>query len=279
MIDLKILRSLIPLFCVLTLSGCLDVQQEVWINPDGSGKLRFDLGLSKEDTELGEGDLTSISDIAGSFRELGRQLNSDPRLSYSPVMEEYSDDDFDRIAIEVVVRDWRDLPAINHLILEREPGIEPFESSANQMLLFSLHEAEDGNIFFRQPSIGTFSESAEPAAAEGKETFLERSGRAFFGSILDEGGVVVTLHSIMISRTNGTWQPDKSSVRWKYSIGDMVDGKVEINAFTAEIGTAAGSQKSWRMIGVLLTIFLLVAILLWFRSDRHRKPRADTPVT
>lgn len=279
MIDLKLLRSLIPLFCALTLSGCLDVQQEIWINPDGSGKLRFDLGLSRAFIELDEGESTGVSDLAASFRELGRELNRDPRLKYSPVMEEYSDDDFDRVALEVVVKDWRDLPAINQMILERKSGEETLESKANQMLLFSIHETEDGNIFFRQPSIGTFSESDNQAAGEGKGTLLERAGRAFLGSFMNEGGVVVTLHSTMISRTNGTWQPDKSSVRWKVSLEDMMEGKVEIDAFTAEIGAAAGSQKSWRLIGVLLTIFLLVAILLWFRSDRHRKHRADTPVT
>ena len=279
MIDLKILRSLIPLFCALTLSGCLDVQQEVWINPDGSGKLRFDLGLSKAFTELGEGESTGVSDLVISFKELGRELNRDPRLKYSPVLEEYSDDDFDRVAIEVVVKDWRDLPAINYLILKRKSGEETLESKANQMLLFSLHEAEDGNIFFRQPSIGTFSDSDEPAAGEGEETLMERAGRAFIGSFMNEGAVVVTLHSTMISRTNGTWQPDKSSVRWKVSLEDMMEGKVEIDAFTAEIGTAAGSQKSWRLVGILLIVFMLVAILIWFRRDRSRKPRADTPVT
>ena len=271
---MKILRSLIPLFCALTLSGCLDVQQEVWINPDGSGKLRFDLGLSRAFIELDEGESTGVSDLAVSFRELGRELNRDPRLKYSPVLEEYSDDDFDRIALEVVVKDWRDLPAINQLILERKSGEETFESQDNQVLLFSLHETEDGNIFFRQPAIGTFSDSDEPSAVEGEETLLERAGRAFLGSFMNEGGVVVTLHS-----TNGTWQPDKASVRWKFSLEDMIDGKVEIDAFTAEIGAAAGSQKSWRLVGVLLTIFMLVAILLWFRRDRRRKPRADTPVT
>ena len=108
---------------------------------------------------------------------------------------------------------------------------------------------------------------------------VEWAGRAFLGSLLNEGGVAVTLHSTMISRTNGTWQPDKSSVRWKVSLEDMIEGNVKIDAFTAEIGAAAGSQKSWRLVGVLLTIFMLVAILLWFRRDRRGSPRADAPVT
>ncbi len=272
-------RPLIPLLTLLFMTGCLDVQQEIWINPDGSGKLRFDLGLSRGFTEPDDSESIGVSDLAVSFKELGRELVRDPRLKYSPVVEEYSDDDFGRVAIEVVVKDWRDLPAINQLILERKSGEETLDSKASQMLLFSLHEAEDGNIFFRQPSIGTFSESDEPAAGEGEETLPERAGRAFPGSFMNEGGVAVTLHSTMISRTNGTWQPDKSSVRWKVSLEDMMEDKVEFDAFTAEIGTAAGSQKSWRVVGVLLAVFMLVAILLWFRRDRRRKPRADTPVT
>jgi len=278
MIDTKMLRSLILLFCALTLNGCLDVQQEIWINPDGSGKLRFDLGLSKAFTELGEDDSTGVADLFVSFKELGRDLNRDPRLKSSPILEEYSDDDFDRVALELVVKDWRDLPAINQLILERNSGEETVEGNTSQMLLFSLHENEDGNIFFRLPSIGKLSEPDEPAAEEGEEARPELAGGAFLGSFFNEGGIAVTLHSTMISRTNGKWQPDKSSVRWEISLEDMIEGTIEIDAFTAEMGTAAGSQKSWRLVGILLIIFVLVAILLWFRRDRRTNPRADRPV-
>ena len=52
---------------LLTLTGCIDVKQDIWINEDGSGKFVFDVGLSKQfkammDLQKGFGDLEGLED-------------------------------------------------------------------------------------------------------------------------------------------------------------------------------------------------------------------------
>ena len=40
---------------ILSLSGCIDVKQDIWINKDGSGKFIFDVGISKQMKAMMEG--------------------------------------------------------------------------------------------------------------------------------------------------------------------------------------------------------------------------------
>jgi len=52
---------------LLTLTGCIDVKQDIWINKDGSGKFVFDVGLSKQfkammDLQKGFGELEELED-------------------------------------------------------------------------------------------------------------------------------------------------------------------------------------------------------------------------
>ena len=270
------IRLLTAILCALSLSGCFDAQQEIWINPDGSGRLRIDMGLSRELTDVGEEDSSGIEEMADRFRNAGRKLAGDARLPSSPVVEEYSDEDFDRVAIELTVNDWRDLPAVNRMILEERQADASVSDDSNRLFLFSLEESEDGNIHYRQPATGTIGETG---GTSGDEDFFEGMGRALVGAFLDEGGITVTLHSPTINRTNGDRQSGRTSVRWHVNLEDLLRGDVEIDAFTAEIGAPAGGNYFWRVVGVLLTVSVLVAILIWFRRGRSRMPPADAPVT
>ena len=43
-------KIFLPLTVTITLlmTGCIDLKQDIWINEDGSGKLVFDIGLTKQ---------------------------------------------------------------------------------------------------------------------------------------------------------------------------------------------------------------------------------------
>ena len=82
---------------LLTLTGCIDVKQDIWINEDGSGKFVFDVGLSKQfkammDLQKGFGDLEGLEDD-GEGNDNG--LNEIP-FSESPekVVEELKKNEF-----------------------------------------------------------------------------------------------------------------------------------------------------------------------------------------
>ena len=50
---------------LLTLTGCIDVKQDIWINEDGSGKFVFDVGISKQMKAMMEGFGAGLEGLGG----------------------------------------------------------------------------------------------------------------------------------------------------------------------------------------------------------------------
>jgi hypothetical protein len=254
----------------LVASSCLDMKQDIWINPDGTGRLRIDVGVSKSvmdspDAETGE------SDLSEDFRQVQRDLKDDPRIR-SLHTEGYATSEYVRAAIDLVVHDWRDLPDVNGLVIDRQEG--EGGTSMNAYLIFTLSEEEDGTIHYVQPAGGTSSEPSGPD----EEGFGESIERAMAEAMFREGALSVTLHSPTISRTSGTWQLDKSSVGWSMEMSEAMINPPAEGAFTAEIGPSARSSHFWRTVGIILAVSALVGLLAWFRHDRGGQEAPPEPV-
>ena len=257
------LATLAPLLLpALLLSGCIDVRQDIYINPDGSGRLRIDVGIRSTADPAAE----EIPEHPGEdLKVIARRIHTDPRVQ-SVHVEEYSEDVWDRGVIDLSVHDWRDLPALNRL-LAADPGRSKNGSSGlERWFFFSLGEDEEGVVDFRQPEAdGMPSPSGAPAASANGTLFGWEWDRSAFA----EGSLTVTLHSPMVSRTNGLWQLDKASIRWTVTLTTLLDPASSPQPFSAEIGPSARSSHFWRIVGIILTVTALVGLLAWFRSSRR----------
>jgi hypothetical protein len=258
----------------LLLSGCIDVRQEVSINPDGTGRLRFDLGVRQELSAPGEEEPTAATEMGQDFKDIARVIHRDPRVR-SLAVREFSQNGWDRAEIDLVAHDWRDLPELNRLIVHEsgESGLQV--SGLEEYLFFSLREDDDGVTFFRQPEV---SEPTPPPLSDSSNGPIELFGRALTRAVFDEGMLTVTLRSPMVSRTNGLWQLDKASVRWSVPLADLIDPGRRPDPFTAEIGPSARSSHFWRVVGIIMAVTALVGLLAWFRSTRRAAREAGTDI-
>ena len=70
---------------ILSLSGCIDVKQDIWINKDGSGKFIFDVGISKQMKAMMEG-FGGLQGLGGEEEESGGNKIpfSDDEVSFHP---------------------------------------------------------------------------------------------------------------------------------------------------------------------------------------------------
>jgi hypothetical protein len=258
------LATLAPLLLpALLFSGCIDVRQDIYINPDGSGRLRIDVGIRSTATEQAPDEIPEQP--GAELKETIRRIHTDPRVR-SVHLEEYSEDGWDRGVIDLSVHDWRDLPELNRL-LAADPGrSENGFSGLECWFLFSLGEDEEGVVDFRQPGTDGMPSPSGFPAGEGQGILF---GRKLDRSAFVEGSLTVTLHSPMVSRTNGLWQLDKASVRWTIPLAALLDGTSPPQPFSAEIGPSARSSHFWRIVGIILTVTALVGLLAWFRSSRR----------
>lgn len=269
------MKPLLILALAFLISGCIDMEQDIYLYSDGSGRIRFDMGINKDLTELGEEPGQDEIDLAENFKKIARRLLSDPRLSSSPRVEEYSDRDYRRVAIDITLRDWHDLPDINRTIIEHGTEGDVKDPNINGLLLFSLEEREDGSVTYRQPVAPSYPgvSGSEEEGGWGKFT------RYLVNTFMGEGALTVTLHSPTISYTNGLWQTDRTSVQWSVELADLITESAEIESFTAAIGASARTSYLWRVLGILLIVSALVGLLVWFRRSRSRKPPLSDTVT
>jgi hypothetical protein len=252
--------TLAPLLLpALLLSGCIDVRQDIYINPDGSGRLRLDLGIRTVASDRAPDELPIQP--GNDLKEIVRRIHADPRIRAVHV-EEYSEDGWDRGVIDLSVHDWRDLPDLNRCLAADPDRPENGFSRLESWFLFSLREDDDGVTNFQEPQ----ADGVGPPRPGGPWTLF---GRPLDRSAFSEGALTVTLHSPMVSRTNGLWQLDKASVRWSIPLAYLLEESSSPPAFSAEIGPSARSSHFWRIVGIILAVTALVGLLAWFRSSRR----------
>ena len=74
---------------ILSLSGCIDVKQDLWINEDGSGKFIFDVGISKQMKAMMEG-FGGLEGLGGEEEEDGENeipFSDDPEKVVAELKE------------------------------------------------------------------------------------------------------------------------------------------------------------------------------------------------
>ncbi len=253
---------LVALFLLSSLTGCFEVQQDIWVGTDGGGRLRFTIRAPSP-----EGARTDTSSVpVVEIHEIARRLRRDTRLRFTPRVEQYVHDGADHVAIEIAVNDWHDLPAINRDIIEQGSSGDPVRTALARLFDFSLEEDAEGYILYRQLASESTARHARDALAV-VEPGSGGSGEA--------GGLKIVLHSSTVSRTTGAWQLDKSGVRWSVDLDDLMTGRRRFRAFEADIGAVARGSRFWRVIGIVMVISMLVGILTWFRYARWLKKSAE----
>jgi len=253
---------LMPLFL---LSGCFEVKQEIWIESDGSGKIRFDISApSPGETSVEASSVPSEEVIA-----IAREIRRDPRLKSTPRVGQYVHNGNDHVELELLLHSWSDLPAINHLILDMARMDDEVRTALSRVFEFSLEEDDEGNIQYRQIlSREDVHSSRESLSNSRSFSDLPRAG----------GSLGILVHSPTISRSNGKWQLDKTSVRWTLSLKELAGGRGSVKAFEAEIGASARSPYFWRVIGIVLIVSMLVGILTWFPHVRRKARRLNDKI-
>jgi len=235
----KILSLSIALFALLV-TGCIDVKQDIWINEDGSGKLVFDVGLSKQfkammDLEKGFG---GLGELEGFEEDGDKEKDAEPEgldsvpFSQAPEdvikelkeskyvtgaeFKEASEGKYERTIYTI---ELSDITKINEVMKSSSlgAGIENLggEEGLSENNDFSLKKTDSGTFELSAKLEGNKEEAADdPTEAAFAATMMKE----MFG----DAGMTIRVHAPAVSH-NG--KEDEGAIVWTMLLADLASGK------------------------------------------------------
>lgn len=250
----KIVLLFVTGLLLFSLSACAQVNEELWINKDGSGKIHYDIGISEAILSMGGQDSNTLNGDE-LFKEKGVD-NTNPYLK-NAVTKQSSDSGMRHYTMDADVTDFSKL----------------FNNSASEEsgLTYSIEKLPNGNYKF-QHIIDL--DKMNKQDTESNTDQYDMSG--IMAGVMADRYWTVTLHSDQIVSTNGNWDKDNKVVVWKIPMSQMMTGKGQIE-MTTEYRTGL---PLWLIagIGIAVIILLVAAAVVVSLVTKNRKAEIQTPI-
>lgn len=246
----------------LFLAGCIEILEEVWINADGSGRIRIDIGMSEAIFSMGkkEKGKDPLGDVNKDFEKTKSDIEKHPNIKHTD-FRQHTDAGVRHFVFDIEVTDPAILNDLQKAIYlgERDTLKKADPEKIKPMEGAELHveKKSDGTILFIRRFGPPGTETADSLDREGGELFRS-------------AGYTVRLHAENILSSNGTIDESGKTVEWKIPIDHLMAGKAFRKELRAEIGPAGVNRQMWVIAGVLL-VGILTGIIVALR----KKKRAD----
>ena len=115
---MSVFKRLVLVLPLLTLTGCFDFLEEIWILPDGSGRVRIDIGLTSALFALpGIGSKEKLmDDVHENAKQAAEAARSDPDVK-SVKVETKDEGGLFHLIYEIEVKDVTKLADVQRRIL------------------------------------------------------------------------------------------------------------------------------------------------------------------
>ncbi|RLC48228.1 MAG: hypothetical protein DRH70_01525 [Candidatus Coatesbacteria bacterium] len=243
----------VALLAVLALSamGCFDFLEEIWVNPDNSCRLTWNIAVS-------EAILANDPQLLENMRRMHymaqRRLNG-LRGVRKTFLQEYSDRGLRHFSYDIDLDSVFYVTEVHEVLAEQAPlhrqGVSPtFERLMNGDLQFTQVLASGRPHF-------AYTENA-PAPWD-HDLFQEynetrNAAEAIIPAILADKYVTVRLHAPKIGLTNGRLNRKRNTVEWKVSLAQLAAGNPVFDKLQARVEKTLGYQF-W--FGIVLPLIVL----------------------
>lgn len=213
-------RWLLATLALLSLTGCFDLLEEVWVYPDGSARMVLDITLPKSLVDLAK--VTSQDPLAEA-RERARAAEA--RLKQNPDITHFEMRDYEEagefhLRYDLTVKDVSKLPELQRQAMEEASRDDRARVGGNWD--FRIERTGIGEYVFVQRF-----DSDKAAAATGDDPANEATkelGRQMAKALLGGNHLTVRVHAPGFGETNGTLNEQKDTVEWKMSMAELMDG-------------------------------------------------------
>lgn len=262
------LRWLLAPLVLLTLTGCFDLLQEVWLLPDGSGRVVFDVGLPKTFLDLARTQgKDPLEQLRADARATEAELKKDPDVTKFE-FREYEEGGQQHFVYDLTVKDATRLGELQRRAMEQSASAKQGKAAD---VAFRIERRGFGEYVFVQ----RFGEPKnEPGAANGADEPVGQAARDFgtqmARALLGNHFFIVRVHGQSIAETNGTLNEKKDTVEWKYSLVDVANAANKGMELRAVV---QAGPPLW-LWPVVLGVPLLVLVLAVMAARRQRARRA-----
>ena len=230
---MDVTRGLLLFILSIACAGCLELTQEVWVNRDGSGRMRLDIALPQG--------LLEMTAEADGGNPLAESLEEYERLKANPEQipnlrsvdhSEYVEGEFHHFVIEIEVDDVTALPETMAQLQKRAAVGEEQAEKADQ--LASQHEMKlervgrDRMVFVQ--TLVDDSQAADASTPDMEE--MDAAGKAFLASMFAGKHFTVRLHAPKVTATNGVVDGTATTIEWKIPLTELMaqEGLQELRA-------------------------------------------------
>jgi hypothetical protein len=261
------LRWLLAPLVLLTLTGCFDLLQEIWILPDGSGRVVFDVGLPKSFLDLARTrGKDPLEELRAEARATEADLKKDPDVTKFE-FREYEQDGQHHLVYDLTVKDATRLGEFQKRAMAHNASVK----QGNEELAFHI---EKRGGFGEYVFVQRFGEPKDaPGAAKGTKNPAEQAAEDFgtqmAKALLGNHYYTVRVHGQAIPESNGTLNEKKDTVEWKFNLVDLAN---ETRKGTELRAVVQAGPPLW-LWPVVLGVPLLVLTLAVMAARRQRARR------
>ncbi|MBJ6759863.1 hypothetical protein JGU66_03755 [Myxococcaceae bacterium JPH2] len=249
-------RWLLAALAMLSLTGCFDMVEDVWLHSDGSARVRVDLSMPRALLPLAQaGGEDPVARVKGRTQAAEGRLKNDPDLSHFELS--YAEEgELLHVIYDLTVKDATKLSTLQQRALD----VATTEERAQLGGLWGLRieKPSSGEALFVQrfePDQSSARVDTDLADAAAKEL-----GHRLALALFADHHVTVRVHGESIGETNGTVNAQKDSVEWKMPLADFVNGNNPGRELRAVVYTGAPAWLWPLVIGVpLATLGLAIA--------------------
>ncbi len=225
---------------LLTLTGCFDVVQELWIHPDGSARVVVDIGLPKSLGVLAQaaGGKSLVDQIHEQRKAAQESVGKDPNVT-ELVLRQYDEGEQLHLVHELTVKDATKLPELYRKVME-DTASERKEGPGTWDFRI---ERDGGDYVVTQRFVpGLAGAGSATGSKDQTELAAKEIAKGMTRALLANNHITLRVHGPGIGETNGTVNEKKDTVEWKLALSELLDAPAEGREFRAVVH---GGEPLW----------------------------------
>jgi hypothetical protein len=269
-------RLLLVVLVAAVLGGCVNVDLEFWVEPDGSGRSVTRLSPTASGGPLFQ--QFAGQEFARQMRESAARteakLKADPNVSRFAYREEADAGTPTSYVYELEVKDITQLDETMARVRDEFSPPDAQEPSMKEVLEDArapeVVKLDNGNYRFSATLGGA------PAGGGGggnpNDPFAQLGqalGRAVFQQVFQDAALTVRVHGAEVLSGNGQLSPDKRTVAWRVPLSELVTPGAAPRVLEAEVRGTSPLLVWAVLLGVPLAVLGLAILVARGRRKRY----------